>query len=102
MFLAYLVLDRIADRMLARSETADGIANGGVALVVVGVLSAVAAALAVNVVRRIGAWQSTPGFVTPPDVISPSSFGPAPVDLARPPAPPITPPADDPRWGRPE
>ncbi|PSL52665.1 hypothetical protein B0I31_112134 [Saccharothrix carnea] len=56
--------------------TLDDLADGGAMLAVVAVLSVVAAALVVDVVRRIGAWQSAPGFFTPP--------------------------ADDPRWQRPE
>lgn len=102
LFIAYQVFDRIADRSLARSTTVDGFANGGAVLVVVAVLSVAAAALAVNVVRRISAWQSVPGFVTPPEVVSPSSAGLTPVDVPEPPAPPTAPPADDPRWQRPE
>ncbi|MEU4769347.1 DUF4328 domain-containing protein [Actinosynnema sp. NPDC023794] len=102
LFIAYHVIDWFADRSLARNTTVEGFANGGVVLVVVAVLSVAAAALAVNVVRRITAWQSEPGFVTPPEVVSPSSAGLAPVDVPERPAPPIAPPAHDPRWQRPE
>ncbi|MCC8245615.1 DUF4328 domain-containing protein [Saccharothrix luteola] len=102
LFIAYLVMDRIADRMLARSTNVGEFANGRTMLVVVAVLSVAAAALSVNVVRRITAWQSVPGFVTPEEIVSPSSVGPAPVDVPAPPAPPTAPPAHDPRWERPE
>ncbi|WP_053720528.1 DUF4328 domain-containing protein [Saccharothrix sp. NRRL B-16348] len=101
LFIAYQVIDRITDRMLARGESADDLATGGVMLVVVAALSVGAAASAVNVVRRITAWQSEPGFFAPPEILSPPSTGPAPVDLPRA-ARPIAPPADDPRWQRPE
>lgn len=103
LFIAYQVIDRIADRSLARSTTVDGFADGGVMLVAVAVLSVAAAALAVNVVRRISAWQSVPGFVTPQEVVSPSSVGLAPVDPPAPSTPRLAPPPDhDPRWQRPE
>ena len=102
LFIAYQVIDRITDRMLARSESVDEFADGGAMLLVVAALSVPAAALAVIVVRRISAWQSVPGFFTPHEVVSPSSVGLTPVDVRRPPSPPIAPPAHDPRWQRPE
>ncbi|QQQ78226.1 DUF4328 domain-containing protein [Saccharothrix sp. 6-C] len=102
LFIAYQVIDRIADRMLARSETADGFASGAAMLVVVALLSVAAATPAVLVVRRISAWQSSPGFVAPPEVVSPTSVGLAPVDVPRPSVLPVTPPSHDPRWQRPE
>ncbi|MGW4114689.1 DUF4328 domain-containing protein [Actinosynnema sp. NPDC004786] len=102
LFIAYQVVDRITDRMLAAGESVDEFANGGVMLVVVAALSVAAAVLAANVVRRIGAFQSVPGFVTPPDIVSPSSVGLTQVDFPRPPTAPIPPPAHDPRWQRPE
>ncbi|MEV8443995.1 DUF4328 domain-containing protein [Actinosynnema sp. NPDC051121] len=102
LFIAYQVIDRITDRMLSAGTTADDFGNGAVMLVVVAALSVAAAALAVNVVRRIGAWQSVPGFFTPHDFVSPPSVGFAPVDVPPPAAGPVAPPAHDPRWGRPE
>ncbi|WP_158845979.1 DUF4328 domain-containing protein [Saccharothrix deserti] len=102
LFLAYLVVDRIADRMMTRSETVEELGNGAAMVVVAAVLSVPAAVFAVMVVQRIGAWQSVPGFVTPAEVLSPTSAGLAPVDLPGQPAPQIAPPGDDPRWQRPE
>ncbi|NUT47522.1 MAG: DUF4328 domain-containing protein [Saccharothrix sp.] len=102
LFLAYQVVDRITDRVLARSVTVDGIATGGVMLLVVAALSVAAAVLASNVVRRISGWQSVPGFVTPHEVVSPASVGLAPVDAPQPPQGSLAPPAHDPRWQRPE
>ncbi|XVS66482.1 DUF4328 domain-containing protein [Actinosynnema sp. CA-299493] len=102
LFIAYQVVDRIADRVLARGESAADFADGAALLGVVALLSVAAAALAVIVVRGIDAWQSTPGFVTPPEFVSPTSVGLVPVDVPGPPAARITPPAHDPRWQRPE
>lgn len=102
LFLAYLVIDRVADRMLSRSETVDDLADGGAALAAVAALSVASAAAAALVVRRIGTWQSGPGFATPQDIASPTSAGLTPVDLPPPPARPTAPPVDDPRWQRPD
>ncbi|MFD1151756.1 DUF4328 domain-containing protein [Saccharothrix hoggarensis] len=105
LFLGYQVLDRVADRLLARSETVDGLGTGAQVLTLATALSVPAAVVAVLVVRRIGEWQSTPGFVTPDEVVSPMAAGLSPVDwpgAALPSNPVIAPPRHDPRWRRPD
>lgn len=102
LFIAYQVVDRATDRMLAVGESVEAFAYGGAMLLVVAALSVAAAALAVIVVRQVNAFQSVPGFVTPHEVVSPSSVGLTQVDFPRPPIAPNAPPAHDPRWQRPE
>ncbi|ONI84684.1 hypothetical protein ALI22I_29600 [Saccharothrix sp. ALI-22-I] len=102
LFLGYQVTDRIADRVLTDAETVDALGIGAAMEVLAALLSVAAAALAIVVVRRIGEWQDAPGFVTPDEIVSPTSAGLAPVDLPRQSPIVVAPPRDDPRWQRPE
>ncbi|WP_447007814.1 DUF4328 domain-containing protein [Saccharothrix isguenensis] len=102
LFLTSEVLERIAGRILVHGETLEAFTNGAVLATVAALLGVPAAALAVVVVRRIGDWQSTPGFLAPVEALSQPWVGLTPVDLHRPPPPLVSPPPDDPRWQRPE
>jgi hypothetical protein len=102
LFLTSQVLERIAGQMLARGETLEAFTNGATLATVAALLGVPAAVLAVVVVRRIGDWQSTPGFLAPVELLSQPLVGLAPVDLHRQPPTIVAPPRDDPRWQRPE
>ncbi|MEU5693399.1 DUF4328 domain-containing protein [Actinosynnema sp. NPDC020468] len=100
LFLGYLIADRVASRLFLRAGTQADLAASAWALDAVALLSVGAAAFATIVVRRVGDWQSTPGFVPPHDVPlppPPMSFGP--VEPARPNV--VNAPTEDPRWSRP-
>jgi hypothetical protein len=102
LFLTSQVIERIAGRMLVNGETLEAFTDGATLATAAALLGVPAAVLAVVIVRRIGDWQSTPGFLAPVEVLSQPLTGPVPVDLHRQPPTIVAPPGDDPRWQRPE